>query len=109
MLESARSYLIPYAKCLDTLDLGECCDALFYLPSRYLLNNNELMVLSALLSIIITYMCPCLGCKHWSPVTTPAFTSGENSSPPQVLPKGLVVRVLLVCCCSGERLPLCQQ
>ena len=48
VLESARSNLIPYAKCLDTLDLGECCNDLFYLRSRYWLNNDELMVLSAL-------------------------------------------------------------
>ena len=48
MLESTRSDIIPYAKCLDTLDIGECCDALFYLRSRYWLNNDELIVLSAL-------------------------------------------------------------
>jgi hypothetical protein len=58
VLESARSNPFLYAKCLDTSDLGECCDALFYLRSRYWLNNNELTVLSALLSIIITDMCP---------------------------------------------------
>jgi hypothetical protein len=58
VLESARSDPFVYAKCLDTLDLGECCDALFYLRSRYWLNNNELMVLSDLLSIVITDLCP---------------------------------------------------
>ena len=58
MLESARSNLIPYAKCLDTLDLGECCDALFYLQSRYWLNIDELKVLSALLSTTIIDLCP---------------------------------------------------
>ena len=37
-----------------------------------------------------------LGCRHLSPITTPASTSGETSSALQVLSKGLVVRVLLV-------------
>jgi hypothetical protein len=58
VLESSISDPFIYAKCLDTLDQGECCDALFYLKSRYWLNNDELMVLSSLLSIIITYLCP---------------------------------------------------
>jgi hypothetical protein len=58
VLEYARSDPFSYAKCLNTLDLGECCDALFYMQSRYWLNNDELTVLSDLLSIIITYMCP---------------------------------------------------
>ena len=58
MFESTRSDLIPYSKCLDTLDLGECCDALFHLRSRNWLNNEELMVLSALLSIFIIDLCP---------------------------------------------------
>jgi hypothetical protein len=39
-----------------------------------------------------------LGCRHLSPTTTPASTSGETSSASQVLPKGSVVRVLLVRC-----------
>jgi hypothetical protein len=39
-----------------------------------------------------------LGCRHLSPTTTPASTSGETSSASQVLPKGPVVRVLLVRC-----------
>jgi hypothetical protein len=58
VLESARSNLSLYAKCLDTLDLNECCDALFYLRSRYWLNIDEQLVLSALLSITITDLCP---------------------------------------------------
>jgi hypothetical protein len=58
VLESARSDPVLYAKCLNTLDQGECCDALFSPQSRYWLNNNKLMVLSAFLSIIITYLCP---------------------------------------------------
>jgi hypothetical protein len=58
VLESSRSDPFIYAKCLDTLDLGECCDDLFYLRSRYWLNNNELMVLSDLLSIVIIDLCP---------------------------------------------------
>jgi hypothetical protein len=58
VLESARSDPFLYVKCLNTLDHGECCDALFSLRSRHWLTNNELAVLSALLSIIITYMCP---------------------------------------------------
>jgi hypothetical protein len=58
MLESARSNPFIYAKFLNTLDHGECCDAMFYLRSRYWLNNDEIMVLSALSSIIITYLCP---------------------------------------------------
>jgi hypothetical protein len=58
VLESARSDPFIYAKCLNTLDQGECCDALFSLWSRYWLNNDELTVLSALLSIIITDLCP---------------------------------------------------
>jgi hypothetical protein len=37
-----------------------------------------------------------LGYIHLSPLTPPASTSGETSSSSQVLPKGLVVRVLLV-------------
>ena len=57
MLESARSDLIPYAKCLDTLDLGECCDALFYLQSRYRLNIDADLMLSALLNTRIIDMC----------------------------------------------------
>jgi hypothetical protein len=58
VLESARSDPFSYAKCLNTLDLGECCDALFYLWSRHWVNNDELTVLSDLLSIIITDLCP---------------------------------------------------
>jgi hypothetical protein len=58
VLEYVISNPFIYAKCLDTFDLGECCDALFYLRNRYWLNNNELNVLSALLSIVITDLCP---------------------------------------------------
>jgi hypothetical protein len=58
VLESTRSDRIPYAKCLDTLDLGECCDALFYLQSRYWLNIDEVLLLSALLNTRITDLCP---------------------------------------------------
>jgi hypothetical protein len=58
VLESTRSDLIPYAKCSDTLDLGECCDALFYLRSRYWLNIDEGLLLSALLNTRITDLCP---------------------------------------------------
>jgi hypothetical protein len=39
-----------------------------------------------------------LGCRHLSPTTPPASTSGETSSALQVLPKGPVVRVFLVHC-----------
>jgi hypothetical protein len=39
-----------------------------------------------------------LGCRHLSPTTPPASTLGETSSASQVLPKGMVVRVLLVRC-----------
>jgi hypothetical protein len=46
------------AKCLDTLDLGECCDALFYLRSRYWLNIHEGLLLSALLNTRIINLCP---------------------------------------------------
>jgi hypothetical protein len=52
-LKSSRSDPFLYDKCLNTLDQGECCDALFSLRSRYWLNNDELTMLSALLSIII--------------------------------------------------------
>jgi hypothetical protein len=58
VLESARYDPFIYAKWLNTLDQGECCDALFSLRSRYWLNSDELMVLSALSSIIITDICP---------------------------------------------------
>ena len=58
MLESARSDPFIYSKFLNILDQGECYDALFSLWSRYWLNNDELMVLSDLLSIIITDLCP---------------------------------------------------
>ena len=58
VLESTRSNPFIYAKCLNTLDQGECCDALFSLGSRYWLNNDDLTVLSDLLSIIITNLCP---------------------------------------------------
>jgi hypothetical protein len=58
VLDSSRSDLIPYAKCLDTLDLGECCDALFYLQSRYWLYIDEGLLLNALLNTRITYLCP---------------------------------------------------
>jgi hypothetical protein len=58
VLESARSYPFLYAKLLNTLGQGECCDALFYLQSRYWVNNDELMVLSALLSVITIDLCP---------------------------------------------------
>ena len=37
-----------------------------------------------------------------SSATTPTSTLGETSSASQVLPKGLVVRVFLVCFCSVE-------
>jgi hypothetical protein len=36
-----RFGLFPHAKCLDTLDSGECCDALFSLQSRYWLSIDE--------------------------------------------------------------------
>jgi hypothetical protein len=39
---------------------------------------------------------------YMSSKTTPTSTSGETSSASQVLPKGPVVRVLLVRCCSVE-------
>jgi hypothetical protein len=39
-----------------------------------------------------------LGYRHLSPVTPPTSTSGETSPASQVLSKGPVVRVLLVCC-----------
>jgi hypothetical protein len=55
-----------------------------------------------LLSDTITDLCPILGCRHLSPATTPSSTSSETSSASQVLPKGSVVRVLLVRCCSVE-------
>jgi len=58
VLESARSNPIPYAKFLDTLDLGEYCDTLFYLRSIYWLDIDEGLLLSALLSITITDLCP---------------------------------------------------
>jgi hypothetical protein len=58
VLESPRYVPFSYAKCLNTLNLVECCDALFYLQSRYWLTNDEMTVLSALLSIIITDLCP---------------------------------------------------
>jgi hypothetical protein len=58
VLESARSDPFLYAKCLNTLDQGECCDAMFYLRSRYWVNNDELTMLSALLSVIIIDLCP---------------------------------------------------
>jgi hypothetical protein len=58
VLESARSDLTPYAKCLDTLDLGECYDALFYLQSRHWLNIDQGLLLSALLNTRITDLCP---------------------------------------------------
>jgi hypothetical protein len=58
VLESVRSDLIPYAKCLDTLDLGEGCYALFYLWSRYWLDIDEGLLLSALLNTRITDLCP---------------------------------------------------
>jgi hypothetical protein len=43
-----------------------------------------------------------LGCRHLSPASTPASTSCETSYALQVLPKGPVVRFLLVRCCSVE-------
>jgi hypothetical protein len=58
VLESTRSYPHLYAKCLNTLDQGECCDALFYLRSIYWVNNDELTTLSSLLSVIIIDLCP---------------------------------------------------
>jgi hypothetical protein len=42
----------------------------------------------------VSHLC----CRHLSPAITPASTSGETSSTSQVLPKGLVARVLLVRC-----------
>jgi hypothetical protein len=38
-----------------------------------------------------------LGCRHLSLETPPTSTLGETSSTLQVLSKGLIVRVLLVC------------
>jgi hypothetical protein len=58
VLESNRYDPFLYAKCLNTLGRGECCDALFYLRSRYWVNNDELTMLSALLSVIIRDLCP---------------------------------------------------
>jgi hypothetical protein len=39
-----------------------------------------------------------LGCRHMSPTTPPSSTSGETSSSLKVLPKGSIVKVLLVHC-----------
>jgi hypothetical protein len=39
-----------------------------------------------------------LGYRHLSPITPPPSTSDETSHASQVLLKGSVVRVLLVCC-----------
>jgi hypothetical protein len=58
VLKYARSDLIPYAKCLDTLDLVECCDAFLCLWSRYWLDIDEGLLLSALLNTRITDLCP---------------------------------------------------
>jgi hypothetical protein len=58
VIEFARSDPFSNAKCLNMLRLVECCDAMFYLRSRYWLTNDELTVLSALLSIIIIDLCP---------------------------------------------------
>ena len=58
MLESDRCDLITYAKCLDTLDMGECCDTLFYLRSRYWLDIDEGLLLISLLNTKITDLCP---------------------------------------------------
>jgi hypothetical protein len=58
VLEYVRSDIIPHSKCLDTLDMGEWCDAMFYLWSRYWLNIDEGLLLSALLNTRITYLCP---------------------------------------------------
>ena len=57
-VKSVRSDPFLYSKCLNTLDKGECCDPMFYLRSRYWVNNDELPALSALLSIIIIDLCP---------------------------------------------------
>jgi hypothetical protein len=57
VLESDRSDPFIYAKRLNTLYQGECCNALFSLQSRYWLKKDELAVLSALSSIIIIYLC----------------------------------------------------
>jgi hypothetical protein len=53
-------------------------------------------------SDIITDLCLSEVCRHLSLTTTPASTSGETSFASQVLPKGSIVRVLLVHCCSIE-------
>jgi hypothetical protein len=53
-------------------------------------------------SDIIKDLCPNLGCRQLSPATTPTSTLGETSSASQVLPKGPIVRVLLVRSCSVE-------
>ena len=58
MLEFAISDLIPYAKCLDTLDMCECYNDLFYLWSRYWLNVDEVLLLSASLNTRIRDLCP---------------------------------------------------
>jgi hypothetical protein len=47
-----------HAKCLNTLDQGECCDALLSLRSRYWLNIDEGLFLSDLSNNRITCMCP---------------------------------------------------
>ena len=60
--------------------------------------DNELMC------VVTKYTLKCynhiyvyhLGYIHLSPITPPASTSGETLSDSQVLPKGLVIRVLLV-------------
>jgi hypothetical protein len=58
VLESIRSKPFSYAKCLNMLGLGEHCDDLFYMQSTHWLNNDEVTVLSDLLSIIIIDLCP---------------------------------------------------
>jgi hypothetical protein len=55
LLDIIYLFMIKY---LYTLGLGECYDALFYLQSIYWLYNDEMTLLSALLSSIITYLCP---------------------------------------------------
>ena len=89
-------------ECVESRWILHCAVIRVYLHCRQRLSTNEWQFLSSLLRCCNHIYVSHLGCRHLSPTTTLASTSGETSSALQVLLKGLVVRVLLVWYCSFE-------
>jgi hypothetical protein len=92
------------AKCSGYIIIFYYCAYLYLIMLCDVNEVNKLMhvhflsIKKIFYEVILSQICVPTGYKHLHPVTPPASTSGETSPASQVLPKGPVVRVLLVCC-----------